>query len=325
MAAKSKSNQLHLTRVYEAPVEAVWDAWVDPEQVGKWWGPRGFTLTTFRKDVRTGGEWRYTMHGPDGTDYPNVTRFLEVEKHQRLVYDHGATDDKPPLFRVTVIFKTVSRGTQMDMTMQLASPEAAEETRRFIKKARGESTWDRLAEHLIKNQTGAEIFVIHRVFPKSIERMYSFWSEPDHVARWLPPTGATMRFLRAEVKEGGSSFYEMVHPGSPQKMYGRVTYRELHRPDRLVYVQQFCDENEKVIKPAFAPTWPESMLTTVELTVEGPEETRVLVRWQPEGKTSPEELRTFIQGRSGMTEGWTGSFDKLEEAISNAAGIAKRR
>ena len=102
MAAKNKSNEIQITRVYDAPVEAVWDAWTDPEQVAQWWGPRGFTLTTHSKDLRPGGNWDYTMHGPDGTDYPNKTKYLEVEKHAKLVYDHGGNDDRPPLFRVTV-------------------------------------------------------------------------------------------------------------------------------------------------------------------------------------------------------------------------------
>jgi uncharacterized protein YndB with AHSA1/START domain len=83
MAAKNKSNEIKITRVYDAPVEAVWDAWTDPEQVAQWWGPRGFTLTTHSKDLRPGGSWAYTMHGPDGTDYPNKTHYFEVEKHAK--------------------------------------------------------------------------------------------------------------------------------------------------------------------------------------------------------------------------------------------------
>ena len=77
----------------------MWDAWTVPDQVAKWWGPRGFTLTTHSKDLRPGGQWRYTMHGPDGVDYPNVATYHVVERHKTLVYDHGATDDTPPLGR----------------------------------------------------------------------------------------------------------------------------------------------------------------------------------------------------------------------------------
>src|SRR4029079_5811645 len=159
MVAKSKPNEIHITRVYDAPVAAVWDAWTDPEQVGKWWGPRGFTLTTHSKDLRPGGHWKYTMHGPDGTDWPNNTIYFEVEPHRKLVYDHGGSDDRPPLFRVTVLFSEEAGKTKMDMTMALTTPEAADDTRKFIKKAGGNATWDRLAEYLEKESSGKEKFV----------------------------------------------------------------------------------------------------------------------------------------------------------------------
>jgi uncharacterized protein YndB with AHSA1/START domain len=57
------------------------------------------------------------------------------------------------------------------------------------------------------------------------------------------------------------------------------------------------------------------MLSTVKLTAEGPNTTRVTVTWETHGATTPEELEAFIKERSGMTQGWTGSFDKLEEYI----------
>ncbi len=66
-----------------------------PDRLEKWWGPRGFTLTTHSKDLRAGGTWRYTMHGPDGVDYPNVTKYLVVEPYKKLVYfDHGGNDER---------------------------------------------------------------------------------------------------------------------------------------------------------------------------------------------------------------------------------------
>src|SRR3954451_7816303 len=157
--AKSKSNSIQITRVYDAPVKAVWDAWTDPKQVAQWWGPRGFTITTHSKDLRTGGSWKYTMHGPDGVDYPNTTKYLEVEKYSRLVYDHGGNDDRPPLFRVTVVFTDIKGKTKMDMSMALPTPEAAEDTKKFIKKAGGNSTWDRLGEYLAKKLSDKELFV----------------------------------------------------------------------------------------------------------------------------------------------------------------------
>lgn len=231
MPAKTKSNEFTLTRVYDAPVRRVWDAWTDPEQVAQWWGPRGFTLTTHSKDLRAGGTWHYTMHGPDGVDYPNQTRYLEVDECRRLVYDHGGYDDRAPLFRVTVTFAEVNGKTKMDMTMACPSPEAAQETLAFIKKAGGYTTWDRLAEFLTKESSGEEIFVVNRSFDAPIDLMFDMWTDPKHVAKWLPPTGAEMQFIRPDIRPGGSSFWLMT--GLHGKMYGRADYREIDAAGRI--------------------------------------------------------------------------------------------
>lgn len=316
MAAKSKSNEIKITRVYDAPVDAVWDAWTDPEQVAQWWGPRGFTLTTHSKDLQPGGHWAYTMHGPDGTDYPNKTQYLEVEERRKLVYDHGGNDDRPPMFRVTVLFSESAGKTKMDMTMTLPTPEAVQEARKFIKKAGGDSTWDRLAEYLEKESSGNEQFVVNRTFDAPLDVMFEMWTNPEHFARWLPPTGFEMQFIRSDIKPGGSTFYFMTN-NKDVKMYGRAEYLKIEKPTSLVYTQQFCDEQENLSRHPKMPTWPATMLTTVQLSEEGPDRTRVTVTWEPHGATTREELEAFINAKAGMTQGWTGSFDKLESLLSN--------
>jgi uncharacterized protein YndB with AHSA1/START domain len=96
-------------------------------------------------------------------------------------------------------------------------------------------------------------------------------------------------------------------------MYAKFHYREIRKPDRIVYSQIFCDENEKVSRHPMAPTWPETLLTTVVLTEEGPNRTRVTVETEIYGDASAVEREAFHKAKSGMTQGWTGSFDKLEE------------
>lgn len=314
MAARNKPNEIYITRVYDAPVSVVWDAWTDPKQVAQWWGPRGFTLTTHAKDFRPGGFWKYTMHGPDGTDWENKTIYHEIEKHALLVYDHGGGEDRPPLFRVTVRFTETKGKTKMEMTMALATPEAARETKKFIKKAGGDSTWDRLAEYLDKGKTGEEKFFINRVFEATPEKMYEMWTNPEHVRRWLPPTGFEMEYIRADIRPGGRSFYVMSND-SGMKMYGRSEYVEMKKPERLVYTQQFCDEQEKVSRHPLAPTWPETMLSIVTFSEEEPGHTRVTVEWSVQGHATPEEIAAFVKEKPGMTLGWTGSFDKLESYL----------
>jgi uncharacterized protein YndB with AHSA1/START domain len=323
MPTKNKSSDIKIIRIFDAPVKAVWDAWTDPKQVAQWWGPRGFTLTTRSKDVKTGGTWDYTMHGPDGTDYPNLAKYLEVEQYKKLVYDHGATHDKPALFRVTVLFTEAKGKTKMDMTMSLPTPEAAEETRKFIKQAGGDSTWDRLGEYLDKESTGKDRFIINRSFDAPLDLMFKMWTDPKHFAQWLPPTGATMEFIHCDIRTGGESFYVMP-TSSGVKMYGKVNYLKIEKPDTLVYTQQFCDENENLSRHPFAPTWPATMLTMVKLTEEGPNRTRVTITWEPYGEATAEEVETFVKAKAGMTQGWTGSFDKLDAYLENNQQLEKK-
>jgi uncharacterized protein YndB with AHSA1/START domain len=318
--AKAKPNELYLERLFDAPVEAVWEAWVDPKQVAQWWGPRGFTLTSKEKEVRPGGTWTYTMHGPDGTDFPNCTLFHEVEKHKKLVYDHGASADRPPLFRVTVRFHDLKgKQTRMEMWMALATEEAARETRKFIRKAGGESTWDRLAEYLGERQSGRDLFFINRTFEAPVETMFEMFTNPPHFEKWLPPTGLKMEHLRAEIRPKGSSFYKMTD-GEELTMYGKLYYREITPPNRIVYSQVFTDADENISRHPFSPTWPEAMLTTVTLTEEEAGRTRVTIQWEIYGDATAEERATFRREKAGMTQGWTGSFDKLEAYLGERKG-----
>jgi uncharacterized protein YndB with AHSA1/START domain len=89
----------------------------------------------------------------------------------------------------------------------------------------------------------------------------------------------------------------------------------VEKPHTLVYTQEFTDEKGNVSRHPMAPTWPQTMQTTVKFTEEAPGKTRVTITWEVVGKATKEEMDTFIQGRTGMTGGWTGSFDKLESYL----------
>jgi uncharacterized protein YndB with AHSA1/START domain len=315
MARNQNQNEISITRIYDAPVDAVWNAWTDPEQVAHWWGPRGFTITTHSKDLRPGGQWHYTMHGPDGVNYPNRTMYFEVEEHSKLVYDHGAAEDQPPLFRVTVLFSKSGNKTKMEMTMAFSSPESREQALKNIKAHSGNATWDRLAEYLAQKLSGKNQFVINQSFNSPIQLMYLMWTSPEHFAKWMGPKDTSMEVLRADVRPGGSLFY-CVTSSSGEKMFGRANYLELIQPSLLVYNQEFVDQDENSASHPMAPIWPKLMRTMVNFTEEDSQRTRVTLIWEPHGAVLQDELNTFISARPGMTSGWAGTFDKLEECLS---------
>jgi uncharacterized protein YndB with AHSA1/START domain len=119
--------EIVLTRTLAAPRALVFTTWTDPVHVGRWWGPDGFTTTIHEMDVRPGGLWRYTMHGPDGTDYPNRILYAEVVAPERLVYDHDGDpqdgQEDPHAFHVTVTFEEQGGRTVVTMRSRLASAE----------------------------------------------------------------------------------------------------------------------------------------------------------------------------------------------------------
>ena len=107
MEAASKSvegiigeREIVVTRVISAARERVWKAFTTVEALAHWWGPTGFTTTTKSFDFRVGGDWIFTMHGPDGRDYPNWIRFTRIEEPARMDHDHGGDSDR-------VIFQAV--------------------------------------------------------------------------------------------------------------------------------------------------------------------------------------------------------------------------
>jgi uncharacterized protein YndB with AHSA1/START domain len=308
------SREIRITRVYDAPVQMVWDAWTDLSQVSQWWGPRGFTITTHSKELRVGGWWHYTMHGPDGTDYENTTKYLEVVPGKKLVYDHGGHKERPPLFRVTAQFKALGDKTELDMSMLFDSVEARDSSRKLIKKAGGEGTWDRLAEHLHERTSGAQTFVIARSVEAPIEQVFEMWTDPRHLAAWLPPAGAEMNVLDGKIAAGQAMFWSMKGPHGV--LYGKSEYLAIEPPTRIVYIQSFVDEHRQPSRHPMAPVWPPALLTTVGLTDEGDGRTRVSVTWAPHGPCTAEELAAFVKERPGMTQGWTGSFDKLEALLA---------
>jgi uncharacterized protein YndB with AHSA1/START domain len=118
-------NEVVITRLLDAPRDLVWEAWTNPEHIVKWWGPNGFTTTIKSLDLRPGGLWVYTMHGPDGTDYPNEVKFIEVVKPERIVHSHG--DGQREWFKSSSVFEVEGDKTRVTIKQVFPSAEARNE------------------------------------------------------------------------------------------------------------------------------------------------------------------------------------------------------
>lgn len=75
-------------------------------------------------DFRAGGVWRFTMHGPDGTDYPNFVTYTEIVVPQRICYDHGSNAQHPDMFKAVIAFAEERGKTRV--TLRLIVTDAAQ-------------------------------------------------------------------------------------------------------------------------------------------------------------------------------------------------------
>ncbi len=103
------AREIVATRIIPAPRAAVWAAWADPQVLSRWWGPHGFRNTTHAFDFRPGGEWRLTMHGPDGEEYPNVLAFRVIAEPETIMLEHLST----PEFLLTGQFDDLGARTKV--------------------------------------------------------------------------------------------------------------------------------------------------------------------------------------------------------------------
>jgi len=137
------SREIVTTRVFRATRMTVFAAWTDPEQLKLWWGPRGFTNTFHVCEMRAGGLWSYTMHGPGGKDYPNESRFVEITPPERIVIEHTSH----PRFQLTATFEEFGGNTKLTFRQLFESASVRDGIERFAVQG-NEENLDRLAEFL---------------------------------------------------------------------------------------------------------------------------------------------------------------------------------
>ena len=134
------------TRTFDCPRERVFGAFSDPYRLARWWGPRGFTSTVHEFDLRPGGSWRFTMHGPDGADYPSESVFLEVVEPERIVFRHVSAGHP---YEMVISLEAQGGRTAVTWRMRHATAEECAKVKPFVV-AGNEQNFDRLAAELAR-------------------------------------------------------------------------------------------------------------------------------------------------------------------------------
>lgn len=119
------------SRLFSAPPEAVFSAFASPERLARWWGPDGFSNTFEIFEFKTGGAWRFTMHGPDNANYSNVSTFESVEPNRLVVVKHLSQ----PHFTLTIQLEPATTGTTVTWEQAFESAEVAASIKHIVEPA----------------------------------------------------------------------------------------------------------------------------------------------------------------------------------------------
>lgn len=154
-------------------------------------------------------------------------------------------------------------------------------------------------------------FVIEKTFNVPREQLFKIWTDKDHLKNWFAPKGFTVQYIKFELRPNGTSHYCITsHEG--KKMYGVVIYKEISSPTKLTYLQHFADEKGNITSHSI--TWPKSLLTTIAFSEENKNHTKLTLTWTPID-ASKEEIDAFVHAMPGMTQGWNGTFESLENYL----------
>lgn len=139
---------IEIRRMVKAPRALVWKACTEPAHIDRWWGPNGFANKTIAHDLRVGGQWKYTMTGPDGKVWPNLITYTEVTPMDRLAYDHGDWEN-PKMFTGSLSFTDVEGGTLVTLHTVFPSKDMRDQAiEKYGAADGGKQTLTRLAEYV---------------------------------------------------------------------------------------------------------------------------------------------------------------------------------
>ena len=152
-------------------------------------------------------------------------------------------------------------------------------------------------------------FIISRQFDAPRDKVWKSWTEAERLKQWWGPKGFTVKQLKLDLRPGGTMHYCLQMPDG-NEMWGLFVYREIVRPEKLVFVNSFSDPKGGISTHPMSPTWPRQMLTTVSFDEHGGK-TTVTVNWVPLDGSTDLERKTFEDGRESMKMGWTGTMDQF--------------
>ncbi|MFN2521291.1 MAG: SRPBCC family protein [Candidatus Limnocylindria bacterium] len=139
--------EIVITRELDAPRDLVLSAITDPALIPNWWGPRRYTTTVDKMDVRAGGAWRFINSGPDG-EHGFRGEYREIVPPEKIVQTFEWEGLPGHISVETLTLEEVSGKTRMTATSVFDTKEDRDGMWETGAETGARETWDRFAEQL---------------------------------------------------------------------------------------------------------------------------------------------------------------------------------
>jgi uncharacterized protein YndB with AHSA1/START domain len=303
---------------FPAPLERLWDAYLDPRRLERFWGPPTWPAQFTRHDATPGGLSRYTMTGPEGEVSHGYWEWLTVEPRrgfeilEGFAHETGEPNRDMPTMRMTFAFEATDAGSRLVTTTYFNTAEQLAQLLEMGMEHGLRQAMEQMDDVLADLRTfAAELPTstqilsdtrvrVSRVIRGSVEQVWRAHQEPDLLQQWLlGPDGWSMPVCEVATVVGGTYRYEWERGADRFGFEGELV--ELTAPYR-------CVTTERMLGTDAPATLNELTLTPLEGGT-----LLSLVITYPDAQVRDAVLAT------GMTDGMETSYRRLETEVLTPA------
>lgn len=321
-AVHTDPDALTLTVVadFDAPLRRLWDAYADPREIERFWGPPTYPATFTRHDMHTGGRSEYTMVGPQGEISRGYWEFLDVkaphsfEVRDGFCHPDGTPNADLPSMRITFDFEATASGSRLTSTTYFSTLDELETLVRMgmqegMREAMGQidAVLDDLATFAADLPASAQILSdttvrVSRVISGTVEQVWAAHHDPALVSRWmLGPDGWSMTTCETATEVGQTYRYVWREDSSGTSFGSTGELLEVAAPHRAVTTERMHGDGIADDAPG---TVNEMTLTPVA----GGTLLAIVITY-PDAAT-----RDFVLG-TGMVGGMEASYARMETLL----------
>lgn len=301
---------------FPVPVRRLWDAYADPRQIEKFWGPPEWPATFTRHDMTPGGRSTYHMTGPDGAQSGGYWEFLSVdaprsfEVRDGFTHPDGSPNSEMPSMRMVYTFEPTAAGSRLITTTYFPSLQALEQLVEMgmeegMRAAMGQidAVLADLASFAAGRNTEAQILSdtlvrFSRVIRGGVQQVWDAHHDSALLKRWLlGPDGWTMPVCELATSVGDTYRYEWESENGEERFGFTGELLESQPPYRAVTTEQMIGME--------GPATINAMTLT---PVEGGTLLSIVITYPSA------EVRDAILA-TGMTDGMETSYTRLESEI----------